>query len=101
MAYGHPGRACLAGRCQALSRCCNRPSVLKPHGADGAALSNVKISSLGAANSPFAEMSRSREHGAFMSVTLSGLAVGENTIRIRIASSNVEKTYTVVVTRET
>ena len=52
----------------------------------GAELSNVNQSRIGNAN----------DQGAFISVTLSGLAAGENTIRISTAA---EHTYTVVVTR--
>ena len=54
--------------------------------AGGAALSSVNQSRIGNAN----------DHGAFISVTLSGLAPGENTIRI----STSGQTYTVFVTRE-
>ena len=67
--------------------------------ADGAVLRPVNRRSFGEANDPFVNIPGNREHGA-LSVTLSGLVVGEHTIRIRIATSSVEKTYTVVVTRE-
>ena len=54
--------------------------------AGGAELSIVNQSRIGNAN----------DHGAFISVTLSGLAAGENTIQITIS---VEQTYAIVVTR--